>query len=201
MAKRRTQVERREEAESRLVEAAVELVAMRGYDGFTLSDVGKKAGYSHGLPVHYFGLKDNLLSVAATKVIRNFEKYQRMLDPETRGLEKVVRLVELYLGAFASEPIGMRALHVIVGAAIAHPDLQKVVKELDDGSMRTLSEEIEIGRQLGNVRPDVDPKREAETLLSILRGTIAIRLLDEAVDVDGVSRELVRWIRAALSPD
>jgi len=201
MAKRRTQVDRREEAEARLVEAAIELVALKGYDGFTLSDVGKRAGYSHGLPVHYFGLKDNLLSVAAAQVVKNFEKYRQLLNPDTRGLEKLVELAETYLKSFDNEPIRMRALHVTVGAAITHPDLHDVIEELDDGSMRTLAAEIAYGHEIGNVRPDVDPDRGSEILLSILRGTVSLRLLDETVDLDRVSCELDRWLRAALAPD
>lgn len=61
-AKRRTQAERREEAEGKLLRAAIELLATRGYDGFTLAEVGKAAGYSRGLPAHYFGCKEELLA-------------------------------------------------------------------------------------------------------------------------------------------
>lgn len=201
MAKRRTQVDRREAAEARLVEAAIELVALKGYDGFTLSGVGKRAGYSHGLPVHYFGLKENLLSIAASQIVKNFEKYRQLLDPDKRGLEKLIELAETYLKSYDKEPVRMRALHVTVGAAITQPALREVVKELDDGSIKTLCQEIEFGRDAGNVRKDADARRGAEILLSVLRGTVALRLLDDSIDLDRVSDELTRWMRAALAAD
>lgn len=201
MAKRRTQVDRREAAEARLVEAAIELVALKGYDGFTLSGVGKRAGYSHGLPVHYFGLKENLLSIAASQIVKNFEKYRQLLDPDKRGLEKLIELAETYLKSYDKEPVRMRALHVTVGAAITQPALREVVKELDDGSIKTLCQEIEFGRDAGNVRKDADARRGAEILLSVLRGTVALRLLDDSIDLDRVSDELTRWMRAALAAE
>ena len=55
--KRRTQEERREEAERRILEAATRIIGKTGVETFTLADVGEAAGYSRGLPAHYFKTK------------------------------------------------------------------------------------------------------------------------------------------------
>lgn len=51
---RRTQVERRDEAERRILEAAALIVAENGLEAITLAEAGERAGYSRGLPSHYF---------------------------------------------------------------------------------------------------------------------------------------------------
>ena len=55
-----THVERREEAEKKLLAAAAKIIAVKGLEKFTLAEVGETAGYSRGLPRHYFGDKDEL---------------------------------------------------------------------------------------------------------------------------------------------
>ena len=52
---RRSQAERREESRRRMLDAAFELLSERQGIGFTLSDVGERAGYSRGLPTQTFG--------------------------------------------------------------------------------------------------------------------------------------------------
>src|SRR5699024_4887137 len=59
--RRRTQAERRQEAEKRLLDAALEVVARRGSVRMTLAEVGEVAGYSRGLAAHRFGNKAGLL--------------------------------------------------------------------------------------------------------------------------------------------
>ena len=63
--KRRSQAERREEAERAILDAATRIVAAKGLDALTLADAGEAAGYSRGLPSHYFGSKADLLSAIA----------------------------------------------------------------------------------------------------------------------------------------
>src|SRR3546814_5057692 len=59
---RRTQEERRQESESRLIVAAVKLIAEKGANGLTLAEVGHEAGYSSSLLGHYFETKEALLA-------------------------------------------------------------------------------------------------------------------------------------------
>jgi AcrR family transcriptional regulator len=58
---RRTQQQRRGQAETALLNAAAELVVEEGVHSLTLARVGARAGYSRGLIPHYFGSKQALL--------------------------------------------------------------------------------------------------------------------------------------------
>ena len=69
---RRTQVERRDEAERRILEAAALIVAENGLEAITLAEAGARAGYSRGLPSHYFKTKADLLSALGAYIIDSF---------------------------------------------------------------------------------------------------------------------------------
>src|SRR3954452_11802274 len=58
---RRTQQERREEAERKVLAAATALIAQHGSRALTLAEVGEAAGYSRGIVSHHFGSRENLL--------------------------------------------------------------------------------------------------------------------------------------------
>ena len=58
---RRTQRERREETERKVLAAATALIAQHGSRALTLAAVGEAAGYSRGIVSHHFGSRENLL--------------------------------------------------------------------------------------------------------------------------------------------
>src|SRR5262245_29958329 len=69
---RRTQQQRRSEAEQGLITAAAEIIGESGPASLTLAKVGERAGYSHGLAAHYFGSKGALIARVAEAVSRQF---------------------------------------------------------------------------------------------------------------------------------
>ncbi|MDR3453366.1 MAG: helix-turn-helix domain containing protein [Rhodoferax sp.] len=58
---RRTQAERTEDTRRRILDAAVDLLAQKGYAGFRTADVAEIAGVSRGAQTHHFPSKDDLV--------------------------------------------------------------------------------------------------------------------------------------------
>src|SRR3954454_10540286 len=58
---RRTQRERREATERKVLAAATALIAQHGSRALTLAAVGEASGYSRGIVSHHFGGRENLL--------------------------------------------------------------------------------------------------------------------------------------------
>src|SRR5690349_12395535 len=92
---RRTQKQRREEAEAALLGAAVELVDEQGVSALTLARVGERAGYSRGLVTHYFGSKQALVERLAQTAQAGFVPGLDGLPP---GLDRLLRLIDGYVG-------------------------------------------------------------------------------------------------------
>src|ERR1700749_3420167 len=92
---RRTQAERRAEAERALLDAARELIAERGGRAVTLAAVGERSGYSRGLVTHHFGSRQGLLDALT------LDLQDRLPFPQTdaRGIERLLVIVDAYLEA------------------------------------------------------------------------------------------------------
>ena len=77
------QSKKREDAENRLIVATIELLSEKGHDGFSLADVGERAGYSRSLPAHHFGTRRALVrrvivSIAMPmKTVRRKSRFER----------------------------------------------------------------------------------------------------------------------------
>jgi AcrR family transcriptional regulator len=67
---RRTQAERTEETRRRLLDAAVEVLAAKGYAGFRTADVATLAGVSRGAQTHHFPSKDELVVAVVDHVFQ-----------------------------------------------------------------------------------------------------------------------------------
>src|ERR1700734_3541086 len=87
---RRSQGERRREAERRLLQAAERIVAEQGLERFTLAEVGEAAGYSRSLPAHYFGSKEGLVGALATEIVNGFGRSAARTEKHPAGLERLL---------------------------------------------------------------------------------------------------------------
>lgn len=67
---RRTQAERTEETRRRLLDAAVDVLASKGYAGFRTADVAAIAGVSRGAQTHHFPSKDELVMAVVEHVFQ-----------------------------------------------------------------------------------------------------------------------------------
>lgn len=194
--KRRTQADRRKAAESGLVEAAVKLIAERGYDGFTLSDVGHAAGYSRGLPAHYFGRKEDLLALVAKHAIDLYLASITDDAPQEPGLPRIASYIRKYL---ASRDDTSRALNLIIAEAAVRPELNETVRLLNARGLAGLEAEVQAGIKSGSIRADVNSKAVARVIYALLRGQLSFTTLDPTIDTDLVAEEFIAMLQLKLS--
>ena len=67
---RRTQAERSESMRRRILDAAVDVLAAKGYAGFRTADVAQLAGVSRGAQTHHFPSKDELVVAVVEHVFQ-----------------------------------------------------------------------------------------------------------------------------------
>jgi len=68
----RTHAERWRQAETRIGQAAFEVVVRRSVDQLTLAEAGEEPGYSRALPAHYFENREALL--VAEHAVKNYRR-------------------------------------------------------------------------------------------------------------------------------
>jgi TetR/AcrR family acrAB operon transcriptional repressor len=197
--KARTQAERRGEAERRILEASIKLLVERGYDRFTLAEVGERAGYSRGLPAHYFGKKDDLLSQVAMFIISQY--YDAIADTEAvePGLPRLLARIRRYIQGYGSP--GNRALSVLVAQARFHATLRRTITELNQRARARWQAEVRAGIERGNIRPGVDPEAIGSMIHAFVRGQSTFVDMDPGYDVKSASEGLIDVVLEKLTPE
>jgi len=194
---RRTQQQRRDQAEAALLNAAAELIIEDGVHSLTLARVGERAGYSRGLATHYFGSKQALLQRLAHATQSGFVPG---LDGAPPGLDRLLRLIGGYIAALGSLRMPNRAFLLLWAEAATAADLARIFRERDEAFRADLREDVAAGIADGTIRPDAAAEDAAAAVLAQLRGIALQRLVDSpAVDTERLSQSVPEYWRRALA--
>jgi AcrR family transcriptional regulator len=198
--RRRSQEERRHQAEQALLDAAARLFARRGVDQTSLAEVGEEAGYSRGLANHHFGSKAVMVERLAHRAQRSF--VERLGDLDGQELRALLTLVETYLAAVGQHAGETRAFFVMWGAALPEEAALRSVFVAGDARFRSSVEElVRAGQHSRTISSEVDPVGVAIALVGQLRGVSAQFLVDpDGVDLDAARTACVQFVRHMLDP-
>lgn len=197
---RRTQVERREEAERRMLEAAVRLIAERGLEGLALADVGVEAGYSRGLPAHHYGNRANFEVVLAHFVRDEFLHEMAEIN-RSPGLAGLLQLVRSFCDP-KKDSLCSCVVHIVLSdytlGGKANDGLQ-VIADLRDVSRALLEQSIAEGIKLGEIRPDADAKRLSFMLVAFINALIKEWLVDRTINLVAAGEEFIHLLVNGLA--
>ena len=191
---RRSHQQRREEAERRLLDAALAIVAQRGSVRMTLAEVGEAAGYSRGLAAHRFGSKAGLVQALAGYIGEQFGQ-QRARGPALQpGLEAVLGNIHFYFGRRGGAWTSTRALLVMMSESclVAQPELRPVVAAYNRSALAWFEQHITTGIARGEIAPHNDPGITAVILLGAMRGVMQQWLVDPKLPLVAVRDRLLQ---------
>ena len=198
----RTHAERRLEAETRIVQAAFEIVARRGVDQLTLAEAGEEAGYSRALPAHYFESREVLLAAVAEHAVKNYRK--RLSEQNLAaddGIRSLLATIAFYLDDSRGWPKKLRAFHEVMNAGLRWPSIAEVVARLNQEWIDRISAQIQTAQRLGDIRADIDPAAEAVAISGAMRGIMAQWLIaPDSIDLDAVRDAYIAGLRRSWKP-
>ena len=200
MSERRTQEERRSEAERKLVTAAAELVAEIGPSRVTLASVGERAGYSRGLATHHFGSKGALMQRLVEAVTQQFR--EALVENPGEPLDELLRLIGIYFDVMSDlQPVN-RARLVLWADAVSTPsdDIRPAMVSAD----REFREEIEKRLRLAVTAEQivaVNAHGLATVIIAMLRGVALQSLIDDHVDLAAARAEIEALVIARLQKE
>jgi len=189
-------------ARRRMLEAAIQLLAKRGYDNTTLAAIGERAGYSRGLATHHFGSKSHLFAELIRAIsVRSREELEANLE----GLEGVGALcafADSQRAFLQADPAAGRALLVLwFQSAIDESPMRGAATRDLLGHRERVREIIERGVAGATIRADVDAHAEAIQFCGSLFGLALQWLIDpERSRLDEMHQLLKEKLRASLSP-
>jgi AcrR family transcriptional regulator len=162
------QQDRSHESTRRLLDAAAELVAERGYAEATVAEIGKRAGYSRGLVSARFGSKENLMWALVQRASDTW--FPNLLDPPRRGSarDQLLALVRTIGEQVAHDPLALRVLERLIFEASGelHARFVASQRRMESGFRDILTRGIDEG----SIRDDIDVEVEAALLVATLRG-------------------------------
>jgi len=142
----------------RLVEAAAELVAEKGWEAITAAEIGRRAGYSRAMVHARYGSKDAILDAFFEHV--HVQRLMPALQPGATGLENAVahfgRIQELY----AQDRDFLRAMFVMTFEAVKTTSpVRSRLRNWFERGVDAVEVGLRDGVVDGSVRPDIDVER------------------------------------------
>jgi len=185
-----------------LLDAALDVIAERGFPETRIADVAASAGISPALVIYYFKTRDQLL----TEAIRLNE--DRWYAEGTRRIAAIPtaagRLEELVAMSCLPEVEGDDRVSWVIwldlwAQSARHPEVAAVRQEFDDHWRRTIVELVAGGQRDGEFAP-VDADDFAVSLSSLLDGfAIQSALSDPVVDNDRAFRLAMEFAASQLA--
>lgn len=199
---RRTQEERRAEAEQRLLAAAAELIGEIGPSRVTLANIGERAGYSRGLATHHFGSKGAMMRRLVDSVTVLFRAEVLASSASDSALDEAMGLVRAYFQVLVHPQPANRARLVLWADAVAtdSPDVRPAMVASDREFRDELAKRIERGVSSGEFATSTNPVGLATVLIGMLRGVALQSMLDGDVDLDACRREVETLLIGRLAP-
>jgi len=169
-------VSRRERRSSellqRLLDAAVELFARKGFTETTVEDITNAADVGKGTFFNYFPSKEHIL-VAFGRM--QMSKVQAAADGVAETdlpiRDYLIRLAMDATSAPAKKPAIIRA---ILQANLSSLPVRQAMKEIHANASGLLARIIEEGQKRGEIRRDLDPLVIAQTLRQSLLGSMLL---------------------------
>jgi len=199
---RRTQKERKKEAERRLIEAAAELIGESGTASLTMVAIGERAGYSRGIVGHHFGSKAALVERLVEHVHREFfDLWAEALSDDESPAEQLGAL----LGAFRDLLIKLPPIHhaflvLWAGSAAGSPQERKDKARSDRLFRERIAKILKAGVETGEFRNDINIPALAAVVAGTLRGVALQHLIDPAgLELAGVFGEIDESLRRSLA--
>lgn len=192
-----TQPQRLEISGRRLREAAVELIAEKGWDATSAAEIGRRAGYSRAMVHARYGSKDAILDALFSTEYE--KKLSPVADPDSTGLAQALAHVDRITELHSDDPDLCRAIFVLTFEAAkstsqAHPYIRMWLKRAAD----TVGAGLRNGIADGSVRRNVDVDRAINDFGAAVLGT-AYQWIMAAYPLDMATE--MAYVRARLITD
>jgi AcrR family transcriptional regulator len=170
-----------------IVEVATRLFAQRGYRATSLADLTTASGLTRGAFYHHFDAKDALFRAVVDHVRTTWsETVGSRISSSDDALEQLAALIGGHARLLRDRP---ELCLVITGLSEeirgSEPELAAALHGVYRELIAVVERLLTAGQDAGQVRPDVDPRLVAISVVGLLRGISCFGvLLDLGLDVE-----------------
>ncbi len=181
--------EYKEEAKSRILDAANKVFAEKGYHEATMDDIAKRLGVSKGAIYLYFSGKEDLFEAMCKTAPQAFKEIlYSSFGTEANPIQSATEFFDKMLKLSASNP-GLS--FEILSEASRNPTLKRILKQNHAEYEEVLTGFLEEGRKRRIVGDNLDLRPLANSLIALWNGL-------ETLLVSGLSADEARraWLEA-----
>lgn len=198
---RKTQLQRKEEAIQKIVEAALDLISVKGTFAVTMAEIGIHAGYSRGLPYQHFGTKEKLIEVILDSLINKFNERRKKHTAPSPGLDSIKSLIHTYLDREEEDWNATKALIIMMAEASLQESKQRELIVLHNRkNIEFLKKHLQIAKEEQHIKANLNNNDLAVIIMGALRGTVLQTLSDKSIDINSVRNSLLKIIDTVLIP-
>ena len=179
--KTKTQSDRRNESEQRLLDALTEIILSDGIRAATSEAIGRRAGYSRGLAIARLGRREEMFALLINNLVNDqMTKFQGLLTQKMSARDKLITYVDVFLDNLENNR-GFRAYFVLVAGSVTDRELLgDLVIEATYVVRDLLTAIIEAGIEAGEFSKSVNAEAQAIKIGSSLLGVgVSLNLLGE----------------------
>lgn len=183
---------RSEEAQQKVLAAAVELISEFGVSGFTVDAVAKSSGVAKTTIYRRWNSGDELLMAALECGI------EHMATPNTGSLRS--DLIELYAAVMAmfGQPHMLSTMLGALARSAADPDFHRLLQEMQDERHHPLRTIVQLAQARGEIEADAD----IELIMDFVEGPmLARKILKMSTFEPGEVERLVDMVVAGLTAE
>lgn len=150
----------------RILEAATEVFARRGFHGARVADIAESAGVAYGLVYHHFRNKEDILGAIFSDRWSEYVAYIEELGRSPMGFrERIAKLIHFLVDVWQNDPHLMTVMINEISRSyefLESHDLQRVLVAFD-----AIQRLVVQGQEGGEVRADLDPQLVAHAILGV----------------------------------
>lgn len=146
------------ESRERILEAALQAFAEKGFDGGSTREIASRAGVNHGLIPYYFGSKEKLWRACVDRAFLQIQSGLGTLlnDPSIRDeRERAARLIRAHVHFVAQHPEFVRLMHD--EGKRRGPRMRWIVDRHVKPMYAAITSLLERGRSQGTLAIDMPP--------------------------------------------
>jgi len=184
--------EYKEEAKSRILDAANKVFAEKGYHEATMDDIAKRLGVSKGAIYLYFSSKEDLFEAMCKTAPQAFKEilYSSFGD-EANPIQSATQFFDKMLKLSASNP-GLS--FEILSEASRNPGLKRILRQNHEEYERVLTGFLAEGRKRKIVGDNLDIRPLANALIALWNGLET--LLVSGLPIDEARRAWLEALKA-----
>jgi AcrR family transcriptional regulator len=169
---------------SEIADAVARRAATNGLAGVSFREVAAEAGMSVANVQHYFESKHDMLvgaldrqsAAIGTRILERLD----VLGASAAPLDQIRVIATTFIPVDEASTAAMRVYHGFAGAAVADPTLRSAEAFARGRDLiATLSDRLSAAVVAGGPRSDIDPERDAASLLALVLGLSLCVLLDQ----------------------